>query len=527
MQERKTNTKRQKMLIPSISLFFFLLLGIRSSQSITTLDCSTMTDIQQIERTANTDEIVDVIVPPKVRAVCSAFEGIDRQDYLDWYEANDISTSYPNIVYMPGSDPNKPENGVAVHWNVQGDSVYLAVAARAKGWVGFGIAEAGGMLGTDMVIFEAARPNDLIDAYTADVRFPQIDDCSNDWELIDSHVHSNSPFIMFETRRLLDTGDAQQDKIIHDDSNFMFPEHRVIAAWGDSDHFGYHGLNRSRSAIRFFQQQLPLPSLEGGNANDSRQNDRQHLWSDQEAAFQAKMNSQAEGSFMVRSVNHGIRAKETEYAYTCVSKEDLIRNQGLPPNTKLSVIGFEPVVSEETKAYVHHFIVHGSSQGSCASQLFFYEMIYGWAPGEQPVAFDDGFGIPLFGDDGHQAFQIQVHYNNPHLDAGKIDSSGVRLYWTSQPRSIELGMAGFGDVLLELTGVPVGKGLTSHHFFCPGSCSSNFLSNGANDVEQGKPEKVTVLQEYFHMHGNGKRITHEQIRTNPDSGEPEVIRAAR
>jgi hypothetical protein len=58
--------------------------------------------------------------------------------------------------------------------------VYIAVAVRATGWLGFGLAEAGGMLGADMALFTPIRPTEIIDAYTLEGRRPITDNCQQD-----------------------------------------------------------------------------------------------------------------------------------------------------------------------------------------------------------------------------------------------------------------------------------------------------------------------------------------------------------
>ena len=63
------------------------------------------------------------------------------------------------------------------------------------------------------------------------------------------------------------------------------------------------------------------------------------------------------------------------------------------------------------------------------------------------------------------------------LDSGVADNSGVRLFYTSQPREFEAGILELGDPSVELYGSPVGQGLTEHEFTCPGSCSTFFLED--------------------------------------------------
>lgn len=325
-------------------------------------------------------------------SVCDHFQGIDHDSYINWYETADVASNYPNQVYLLGSDPAAPENGAAIHWRLDEEYVYIAVAARATGWLAFGISEAGGMLGTDMVMFTAARPDELVDAYTGDERYPQIDDCDGNWEMVSSNVDTNGGFIMFETKRLLNTNDPQ-DKPILDDASTIFAPTRVIAAWGDSEEVGYHGLNRARGSVRFY-----------GTGDD-------------ESTFQVSMQS-AEGSFEVRAIEYLIPETETYYAHICFSRDDLIDQGVLNGTDSLNVIGWEPIVQAGNEAYVHHFVVGGSTQPFCPppteeemDRANFTEIAYVWAPGEGGLALPDYLGAPLFGDDGFQAYTIEIHYN--------------------------------------------------------------------------------------------------------------------
>ncbi|KAG7357085.1 copper type II ascorbate-dependent monooxygenase [Nitzschia inconspicua] len=411
-------------------------------------------------------------------AACDHFLGIENQSYLNWYTDSDIDV-YPNSAFLQGSDPQKPQDGAAVHWRVGDGYVHLAIAARATGWVAFGLSEAGGMIGTDMVIFTAARPNELIDAYTGEERLPQTDDCESDWELVSSNVDLEGGFIMFETKRLLNTNDPQ-DKPIIDDSSTIISPHRAIAAWGDSEEMSYHGLNRARGAIRF------------------------HGQGDEESTFRTSMEV-ADGSVDLLARNFTIPTEETIYESFCFTRQELIDQGLIDTQDKLNIIGWEPLVQAGNEAYVHHYVVTASNQPSCnltaeELQMAFIEMTYVWAPGEKGIAFPDFLGVPLFGDDGFQAFRVEIHYNNPTLDAGVVDNSGVRFYWTSEPREQEIGIMNVGDPFVGVRGQTIGSGLSFHQFECPRSCSA--LAG----------QEVTVLREYLHMHEVGLRITNEQIR---------------
>jgi dopamine beta-monooxygenase len=282
----------------------------------------------------------------------SYFGGVGSNEaYLDWHTANTVADRYTGRVYMP-SDAGA-DQGAAVHWSVDEEFVYIAVVARATGWLGLGISQAGGMLGADMALFTAVRPDEIVDAYALDGRNPIRDECQQDWELVNSTVDTDGGFLMVEVRRLLDTGD-EQDRVILNDSSPLVPEPRVIAAWGDTSEVGYHGDNRVRGAIRFFGQ---------GDAKE---------------AFQTAMAEEADGFFDIRAPNHTIAAIETEYVQFCISRQDLIA-QGVPDTQDLlSVIGFEPILTEETAPYVHHFLVYTGDGAECTEDEFMLDLIYMW-----------------------------------------------------------------------------------------------------------------------------------------------------
>jgi hypothetical protein len=48
----------------------------------------------------------------------------------------------------------------AIHWFIDHNDamMYLAVAVRAEGWLGFGVSENGGMLGSDILLLRQQHP---------------------------------------------------------------------------------------------------------------------------------------------------------------------------------------------------------------------------------------------------------------------------------------------------------------------------------------------------------------------------------
>jgi hypothetical protein len=83
------------------------------------------------------------------------------------------------------------------------------------------------MRGSDMVIYETANPNTLLDAHVRDKLQPIPDECQ-DWTYV--NAVSKNGFLIFEGKRKLVTNDTQDHEILEDDDVFM-PAQKVIIAW--------------------------------------------------------------------------------------------------------------------------------------------------------------------------------------------------------------------------------------------------------------------------------------------------------
>lgn len=409
------------------------------------------------------------------------FGGSGNGVYLDWLNSSD----YARSKWL--SSTSDAGLGVAVHWNTNSTHIELAVASKAIGWVGFGIAEAGSMKGADIVMYTAAA-DELVDSHVLDELAYPVPDVCQSWTLVRSLADDG--FIIFEAYRLLDTGDSQ-DRVIIDDSDEVITATRVIAAWGNESSPSYHGAaNRVKGVIRFMSK-TAVDELE---------------------SFQESMAAEAEGTFIIAAQDFVIPAVETTYEKFCFAADDLLA-MGIPLDQDLHTIGIEPIIDTRSAQYVHHFVLRASSLPvniiDCAS-TFFLETAYAWAPGEMPMRFPYNVGGPL-GSSGFTSFQLEIHYNNPQLDDGRVDSSGVKFFYTSKKRQYDLGIFETGDPLMGLIGTPVNSngGLSEHTFDCGSSCSSSFLN-----------QSVTVVTESLHMHMSGVRMSNSHVRNG------EVIRRA-
>ncbi|KAL9180016.1 hypothetical protein ACHAXT_007986 [Thalassiosira profunda] len=408
----------------------------------------------------------------------SALSSAEKEPFTAWLA--DRSSSYDRNTFLPSA--GDPEDGAVVFWRLADDTVHFAVAARAEGWVGFGLSEAGGMTGSDVALFEAATPSELVDAHVVESKsVPLTDDCQ-DWSL--NNAVSEDGWTIVEMSRLLDTGD-NQDHSIKRDENLWDPPTRIIAAWGDSDTVAYHGGSKARGSVRLY-------------ANHADE------LTEMEALLEV-LEEQSDSYFEVREDQFEIPQKETHYQEVCKTVTEL--GIDIPEGQEgITMVGVVPIIPEETRKFIHHFTVYLQSDCTSMSNFLTRSMLYAWAPGDEGWALPDDVGFPMFSEAGNQAIFIQTHYDNPDLVPGMKDSSGLRFFYTNEERAQEAALMEIGDPWLSLGGETVGDGLSKYSFTCPGACSSFFL--GTERSGSG----VTILGENLHMHQTGVRMTNEVIR---------------
>lgn len=227
----------------------------------------------------------------------------EKLQYADWLVARG-SSSYNRSAYMPRDDD--VDGGAAVFWNVDVDAgrIEFAVAVRAAGWVGLGISEAGGMIGSDVVLFAASDPSTVVDAHVVgDRSVPIADDCQ-DWTLVDAPATGEDGWMIVEASRSIDTGDAQDRAISSVDADLWMAPTRIIAAWGDDDVASYHGNKKVRGSVRIFA------NYESSEVTEAR-------------ALLDALEGGSDGYFDVVNADYEIPANETTYHYLCKRFDEL------------------------------------------------------------------------------------------------------------------------------------------------------------------------------------------------------------
>ena len=93
---------------------------------------------------------------------------------------------------------------------------------------------------------------------------------------------------------------------------------------------------------------------------------------------------------------------------------------------------------------------------------------YAWAVGGEDFILPPEAGFPIGSDDETKYILLQSHYDNPNMIENRIDSSGIRIYHTSQLRP--------NDAFTLITGAVMDYGLIIPpklpHFQVTGHCDT-------------------------------------------------------
>ncbi|RKO83244.1 PHM/PNGase F domain-containing protein [Blyttiomyces helicus] len=326
----------------------------------------------------------------------------------------------------------------------------------------------GGMKGADILVVSNSSGTWTASDYYATAYIVPALDAQQDWSLTSTPIVGNGS-TTFTAKRLLNTCDTF-DRVF---SAATFST-STIWAFGSATSLAYHGTsNRGNAQVQFIAS--AAAEVQPADPSDLQ-------------------------TIEVRMNNITIPSNLTTYQCT---------HAILPNATKYHVIRFDGL--PQTK-YVHHMLMYGCSSWpptasvgdsySCAGMdTFCQKMGFGWVPGVTTVLAPPVAGWPI-GTSDSTYFALQVHYNNPNLDAGVVDSSGFRLYYTKQLRANDIGILTLGTGAISIP--PGNASFENPPGICPSSCTSTF------------PTDLTLIKTGMHMHLTGKSISTRLIRNGTE-----------
>ncbi|XP_066249542.1 tyramine beta-hydroxylase isoform X1 [Euwallacea similis] len=119
-----------------------------------------------------------------------------------------------------------------------------------------------------------------------------------------------------------------------------------------------------------------------------------------------------------------------------------------------------------------------------------------WAMGAQPFTYPEEAALPLGGENFNPYVMLEIHYNNPELKKGFIDSSGIRFYVSDKLRRMDAGIIELGLEYTDKMAIPPGQESFPLTGYCISSCTSEGLPS----------EGITIFGSQLHTHLTGIRV---------------------
>ncbi|KAK2856247.1 hypothetical protein Q5P01_004982 [Channa striata] len=379
---------------------------------------------------------------------------------LAWKKgAGALDLALPFMVYLD------PDNLVCLKWgfdNLQG-KITFTLAVNTTGWVGFGLSPNGGMMGSDIVIGGLRQNGSYFKDYYATGSSMPLVDKQQSYTLLSLSESEGQTIMSFQ--RSIETCDDQ-------DIQITAQPIKLIYAYGTTDEITYHGARKGTKEVNLLNY-MPRTSLPNSN-------------------------------YISATVNNiTIPPHHTYYHCKIMNFSNL--------NTKVHVYQIAPVI--ENYDIVHHMLLYRCPsfvkrpydkpcyQGDIGDTCF--GVVAAWGVGGGVFELPEHAGIPFGGVDGSTFYRLEIHYNNPNLNAGRTDSSGLRLYYTTQLRQHDVGILtagvlGFGN--MEYNIPP-----NAPQFHTYGVCNTTVLSQLVNPMPDLQTFAVLL---HTHLTGRKVRVGH-------------------
>jgi hypothetical protein len=151
------------------------------------------------------------------------------------------------------------------------------------------------------------------------------------------------------------------------------------------------------------------------------------------------------------------------------------------------IVGFTNQVHGPTARFVHHLVLKGWPTETCNSGISTDIFGTGYDPNTYyQFPADVSLNIGRF-----RGISVEFHYHNPSLETGRVDFSGVRMYYETTPRAHSASILQIADPAVRASPSTVPMGVSRFDFWCPSSCTSRF------------PRPITVFGIFQHMHSAG------------------------
>ncbi|XP_049317748.1 tyramine beta-hydroxylase [Bactrocera dorsalis] len=189
--------------------------------------------------------------------------------------------------------------------------------------------------------------------------------------------------------------------------------------------------------------------------------------------------------------------------------------------TKQHIVQFEPLITSpdlvhhlevfhcETDPQVEIPLYNGDCEKMPAEAKVCSKVISLWAMGASTFTYPPETGLPVGGKDYNPYVRLEVHFNNPELKAGRIDSSGMRIKLASKLRQFDAGVMELGLEYTDKMAIPPGQVGFPLSGYCIAECTEVALPSSG----------IIIFGSQLHTHLRGVRILTRHFRDNEELRE--------
>ncbi|XP_022806766.1 DBH-like monooxygenase protein 1 [Stylophora pistillata] len=231
-------------------------------------------------------------------------------------------------------------------------------------------------------------------------------------------------------------------------------------------------------------------------------------------------------SFTVTTNNVTIPTKETTYWCSLIKAPEL--------QSKHHVTKVEPLVQKGNEGFVHHLILYecegnytesdydqGKDCMDTANMPYARcrdaSIVVAWAVGGEAFYYPLHAGFPLGADDSPKNFLLEMHYDNPSNTPGRVDSSGIRIYYTDKLRKYDSGIMSVGVRVNNWHIIPPKQKDWVSVGYCTAECTESILNS--THLQGGG---INVFASILHTHLAGRATWTRHIRNGKEL--PEIAR---
>ncbi|CAF2458331.1 unnamed protein product [Rotaria sp. Silwood2] len=413
------------------------------------------------------------------------------QIYVLWFvigKCNSISSLIP--PYTNYTHSIELQTNVADLWWTTDDvkqEIIFELHIQTTGWIALGISPAGGMRGADIAIgwVDSLGKVTIQDRYASGKSKPMIDNTTQDWFALQGREQNGWTAIQF--KRLFDTCDNMDYPIKWGTNNLIF-------AYGLTDpdpsrpdgDITYHNTRRGSRTIPLHSYNDPPSEDKFAGLDNFEWRLNNYLVPSNDTTYHCKIYKTPSGFTIKR---HAIAHKI------------LIDSSNLDLVHHLLLYECDPTIIFDDANLPDGFCDDLSDKTElCSSNI-----ATGWAVGGDFILeFPEEAGYPLGGDFPIKYYMIEMHYNNPNLNSGRRDSSGIRFYLSNQLRQHDLGFLTFGT-----SSNPMALAIPPQvdEFIVDSYC----LSNSTRTFPESG---ITVTSAFPHTHLQGKSVWTKLIRND-------------